>query len=162
MFSEYHESGRFVSCHYRYCHTLVYEPELIDDLYCSLTCKKLHTQHIIIEDEPTIDNEENINLPQKSVVIEEHLLSNIENITRKRKQLLTSPCPKKMARRNDNWNENTYIEISTDESESSQQLSDPITISETEEDNDIIDLRVCLNFTLLLKLILTTIYCFSL
>lgn len=145
MFSESHESGRFISCHYQYCHTLVYEPELIDDLYCSLTCKNLHAQHIVIEDETTVDIEENINL------------SNIENITHKRKRLLTSSCPKKIARRNNNWNvleqyKNTYIKIPIVESESSEQLTELINISETEDDDDFIDLRVLFDFYTIIKI----------
>lgn len=156
MFSESHESGRFISCHYQYCHTLVYEPELIDDLYCSLTCKNLHAQHIVIEDETTVDIEENINVTQHPVV-QKHLLSNIENITHKRKRLLTSPCPKKIARRNDNWNEleqykNTYIKIPIVESDSSEQLTELINISETEDDDDFIDLRVLFEFYTIIKI----------
>lgn len=156
MFSETYESNRFISCHYQYCHTLVYEPELIDDLYCSLACKNLHAQIVVIEDETTVDSEENINLTQKPEVIQKHLLSNLENITHKRKQLLTSPCPKKIARRNDNWDEleqykNTYIKIPIIESESSEQLTDPINISETEDEDDI-DLRVLFEFYTIIKI----------
>jgi len=91
-------SNQFISCKYEYCDTLVYEPELIDDLYCSLACKNLDMKKIVTEEENVID--ETTNLTKTSIVDRKHLLTKLENRINKRKQLLTTSCPKNSVKKN--------------------------------------------------------------
>jgi len=153
LFSDDDESGRFVSCHYEYCHTLVYEPELIDGLYCSLTCKNIEANKMTVIDESDIDAEKNTNRHTKSVVKQNNFLSKLEDKIHKRKQSFTTPCPEKMARNNDpeypneHHTNNICSEISLDENESSESLSDKsvsdqIKTTEVEDEDMIFDLKV--------------------
>jgi len=82
----------------------VYEPELIDDLYCSLTCKNLdikQTEETVTEVEHFVD--ETSNLSKTTTVDRKHLLTKLENRINKRKQLLTTSCPADIVKENDDW-----------------------------------------------------------
>ncbi|VVC36175.1 Hypothetical protein CINCED_3A008865 [Cinara cedri] len=104
-------SAQFVSCHYTYCDTLVHEPELIDNLYCSETCKRLNSKLNVDHEEPIIDVQEITNSSKKPKIDRKKLLAKLENRINKRKQMLTSTRPEKMAR-NDDWDELDQIENS--------------------------------------------------
>lgn len=104
---------KFISCHYEYCDTLVYEPELVDKLYCSKTCKRLNSNTVVKPEKAVV--EELKNPPTKPPIIDrKKLLAKLENRINKRKQMLTSNHPRKIAR-NDNWEELEEFENSSNE-----------------------------------------------
>jgi len=57
----------------------VFKPEIIDNLYCSFTCKQLDVKQIVTEE-------------KTSSIDQKHLLTKLKNTVNKRKRLLTS-CP---------------------------------------------------------------------
>lgn len=173
MFSEDEKSVKFVSCLYEYCDTLVHEPELIDNLYCSVACKKLNSKQMVDTEpirqektEPIVDliqHEEIINVPKRPVIDRKQLLAKLENRINKRKQLLTSSRSEKMARNND-WDELEQFENSCNEPPSMdeiQSLNSPcrVTTPELDEENgDIIfDLKVYFVYKNLIFNIITII-----
>jgi len=60
----------------------VFKPEIIDNLYCSFTCKQLDVKQKVTEE-------------KTSSIDQKHLLTKLKNTVNKRKQLLTS-CPENM------------------------------------------------------------------
>jgi len=75
----------------------VYKPELIDGLYCSLTCKNLDIKLIIRQESVILDKKHFIDqtssLSKKSTVHLQHCSKKLENRISKRKQLLKTSCP---------------------------------------------------------------------
>ncbi|CAH1736525.1 unnamed protein product [Aphis gossypii] len=130
-------SDQFISCKYEYCDTLVYEPELIDDLYCSLACKNLDLEKIRTEEENVVDK--TTNLSKTSTVNRKHVLSKLENRINKRKQLLTSSCPDDLIKENDDFDKqliNFFNKPSVEENQSSLKLSKPISSVEAVVDDN--------------------------
>lgn len=81
--------GPFEPCQYEYCHTLVNEPELIDNLYCSLVCKKLDAKLKLATEKPIVQKpEEDMDLPKKPVIDRKMLLAKLKSRINKRKQSL--------------------------------------------------------------------------
>lgn len=152
MFSD-DQSSQFVSCQNEYCSALVYEPELIDGLYCSLTCKHLQEKQITVSN---IDVEDNTNTHKQFEIDQKFFLSKLEDETdnkiHKRKQSFTTSCPEKMIRINDqndvehtiqHHTDNTCDDVSLDGNESSASVSDQIQTLEVEDDEEmILDLKV--------------------
>lgn len=138
---DYDRSEQFVSCQYRYCETLVHEPELIDNMYCSLMCKKLCAKQLGPEDKSNIELDEIKNPTGKIPFIDrKQLLVKLGNRIHKRKQMLSFSCPEKMSRNYD-WDEldqfeNSYGESPIDEKQSSQNSPHNL---EKEVENDDID-----------------------
>jgi len=135
------DDSQFVSCHYQYCHTLVHTPELINGLFCSSECKQLDCKLIEVEEST---NNEKINIEKKSVVDKKHILTKLENRINKRKQLLISACPEKIARNKD-WNEIKKFDNScrVDVHQSFRSLPNQISISVAKDGyQDILDLKV--------------------
>lgn len=188
MFSECDKSVQFVSCVYEFCDTLVYEPELIDGLYCSFTCKRLNSKVITEQEcnkakepnrnkEPSRDEEPNrdeklINIgnikskeslkPQKKPLIDrKQLLARLEKRINKRKQLLTSSHSEKMARNND-WDELDQFENFRAEppsmDESHSSLNSPCRITTPEADDDNEDIIFDLKVYYIIKKLITLFY----
>lgn len=114
----------------------MYEPELIDDLYCSLACKNLDIKQTVTEEEHFID--ETSNTSEKTTVDRKNLLTKLENRINKRKQKLKTSCPEDMVKENDDFNEqliNFFNKPSKEESESLKSLL-PISPSEAIDDDD--------------------------
>lgn len=153
VFSDDENSGQFIPCHYKYCETLVFEPELIDNLYCSLLCKKSDSKEEIVSEKKPINDKDNlqkhtdllkqklindnlqthINLSENRPIDRKVLLAKIESRINKRKQLF-SPCsrPQKIPRNDwdeiEQFNENSCDQPSIDQSSqnsSSNQSSSP-------------------------------------
>lgn len=143
-------SNQFISCKYEYCDTLVYEPELIDDLYCSLACKNLDKKQTVTEEEPIID--ETSNLSKKPAVDRKHLLTKLEDRINKRKQLLSTSCSADMIKENEDLNKqilNFFNKPSKEENQSpiksSLSISSPEAIDDDDDeddDNNYFDLKV--------------------
>ncbi|XP_022164017.1 uncharacterized protein LOC111029358 isoform X2 [Myzus persicae] len=135
-------SDQFISCKYEYCDTLVYEPELIDDLYCSFTCKNLDLKQTetATEEEHFVD--ESSNVSKNTTVDRKHLLTKLENRIHKRKQLLTNSCPAEIITENDDFNtqlKNFFNKPSEDENQSlnsSLPMSCPIVIDDDDDDDE--------------------------
>lgn len=128
--------GRFVCCVYEYCDTLVHEPELIDNLYCSLMCKKLDLKDIVTTEEPITKSKEITN-SKKPIIDRKQLLEKLENRIHKRKQSLTSSNSGKKFR-NYSWNELEQLENSRPDLplDENQSLNIPYDISSPEAEND--------------------------
>ncbi|XP_029345307.1 uncharacterized protein LOC100164434 isoform X2 [Acyrthosiphon pisum] len=130
-------SDQFISCKYEYCDTLVYEPELIDDLYCSLACKNLDIKKTVTEEEHFIN--ETSNLSDKTIVDRKNLLTKLENRINKRKQKLKTSCPEDIVKENDDWNEqliNFFDKPSKEESQPPLKSLLPINSPEVIDDDD--------------------------
>lgn len=145
LFSGDNESSKFISCHYAYCDTLVYEPELVDELYCSRTCKRLNSNIIVKDEKPVV--EELKNPPAKPPIIDrKKLLAKLENRINKRKQMLTTACPEKIARTED-WDDLEQFENSCNEQPTIELNSPTHSFGQTnipEDDGDLLifDLKV--------------------
>lgn len=99
MFSEDDDKGQFVTCQNEFCDTLVYEPELIDNLYCSYACKN--------SKQKDVETEEKTVVPKKPPIDRKVLLARLattvtKNKTNKRKQTFVPSALEKVAR-NDDW-----------------------------------------------------------
>lgn len=167
--NDYDVADRFVFCHHKYCHVIIYKPELIDGLYCSKTCRKKDTYQTSVIDEFDTDDEKDIDTNTKSVVVQNSCLSKLEDKIHckihKRKPSFTTPCLEKKARNDDrdgvehtvehsvehpvdqsvqHRTKNTCSDLSLDENKSSESISDQIKTAEVEdEDEDMIfDLKV--------------------
>lgn len=130
-------SDQFISCKYEYCDTLVYEPELIDDLYCSMACKHLDIKQTVTEEEHFIN--ETSNQSDKAIVDRKNLLTKLENRINKRKQKLKTSCPDDMVKENDDWNEqliNFFHKPSKEESQPPLKSLLPINSPEVIDDDD--------------------------
>lgn len=119
----------------------MYEPELIDDLYCSLACKNLDIKKTVAEEEHFIN--ETINLSDKTVVDRKNLLTKLENRINKRKQKLKTSCPEDMVKENDDLNEQLthfFDKPSKEESQpplkSLQPINSPEVIDDDDDDDD--------------------------
>jgi len=89
-FLDFSEKRPFVNCQYEYCGTLINEPEMIDNLYCSLVCKKLDTK-LRLATEKTVTIPQPPEEPQKKPVIDRKLLlAKLKSRINKRKQSLPS------------------------------------------------------------------------
>lgn len=159
MFLEDDDKGQFVTCQNEFCDTLVYEPELIDNLYCSLACKNSKQKNIEAEEKPV--------LPKKPPIDRKLLLAKLattvtKNKTNKRKQTFMPSGLEKMAK-HDDWDEPQLRHLSSQQLEKppivknpSPQNSPPKSESpepEVEDDDDdlIFDLKVKLfNFIILI------------
>jgi len=140
VFSDDENSGQFISCHYEYCETIVFEPELIDNLYCSLVCKSLDSKQI--SEKKSSNNRKKYTKPldKKSIIDRKLLLAKLENRINKRKQRLSPPCRRKIPR-NDDSNEIEQFENLRDESlidhkQISQNSSHKLSSRGVEEDDN--------------------------
>jgi len=89
-FSAYSEKRPLIHCQYEYCGAPINEPEMIDNLYCSLVCKKLDTK-LRIATEKTVTIAQPPEEPQKKPVIDRKmLLAKLKSRINKRKQSLPS------------------------------------------------------------------------
>jgi len=137
-------SNQFISCKYEYCDTLVYEPELIDDLYCSLICKNLdikQTVDTVCNSDQKEENgiKETCNTSEKTTVDRKNLLTKLENRINKRKQLLKTLNPEDSIKENDDWNEqllHVFNEPSKEENQLPIKPLLPISSSEAIDDDD--------------------------
>jgi len=115
----------------------VYEPELIDDLYCSLACKNLDKKQTVTEEEHIID--ETSNLSKKPAVDRKQILKKLENRINKRKQLLSTSCSADMAKENEDLNKqiiNFFNKPSKEENQSPTKSLVPISSPEAIDDDD--------------------------
>lgn len=102
-------------------------------------------------EEPIVEVEEITNPPPKPVIDRKQLLAKLENRINKRKQLLTSTCPEKIAR-NDDWDElqfeNSYSEPPVDESPPPSLID--TNKNESPVDDEIIsfNVHVCINISI--------------
>jgi len=140
-FTDDKNSGQFISCHYKYCETLVFEPELIDDLYCSLVCKDLDSKKMVSDNTISINNssQKHTNpLAERPMIDRRVLLAKLESRINKRKQVLSSSYYPEKISRNDDWEEMEQVENSCDDhGQSSQNSSHQISSPEVvEDDND--------------------------
>lgn len=138
LFSEDDDkNGQFNCCVYEYCDNIVHGPELIDNLYCSLLCKKLDSKDVATE--KPIKKPMEILKPSKTPTIDrKELLAKLGNRIHKRKQSLTSSNSEKKLR-NDDWDEfeqseNSRTELQSDENQSS--LNSVVEINSPEAEND--------------------------
>lgn len=89
-FSAYGEKRPHIHCQYEYCGTPINEPEMIDNSYCSLVCKKLDTK-LRLATEKTVTIAQPPEEPQKKPVIDRKmLLAKLKSRINKRKQTLPS------------------------------------------------------------------------
>lgn len=123
-----------VSCHYEYCHILVHKLELIDNLYCSSTCKKLDLNKEVVHDESPSIQETTFSSSPK--IDRKQILTKIGNkIIDKRKQLLTAPCSENKTV-NDGWDEPLF-DSSCSEPPNDDVLSPKnVDMDEIDEDED--------------------------
>lgn len=130
-------SKQLLSCKYEYCNIFMYKPELIDNLYCSLECKRLDAKQTVTEKELFIN---------KSTVDLKHHSKKSQKRISKRKQLLTTYCSEDMVKENNDWDEQLKLifnKISTKQTQSLLKPSLPIISPESIDDDDkFVDLKV--------------------
>jgi hypothetical protein len=91
--------GRPPTCEYEYCDTLTEGLKLIDNMYCSLTCKKFNTKLMLAtQKKPVVRFNLEENDQKKPVIDRKMLLLKLRNRINKRKQLKQSCQPEKSPR----------------------------------------------------------------